>query len=132
MSQTKTIIAVSALLAVVLGGAALLTAPFNASARAAGEANVDVVAERIGGAFAVIGAIDIEPADTAVVVQSGKGDLPADRACADQTWPNIAPGCLSTVDGSSAAEVRFVTVGYQTGENETVLLRTPASDMAAR
>ena len=134
MSHTKKIIAAGALFGFVLATAALLTTPFNATARAAGDSvNIDaVIAERIGGAFAVIDATDLEPTERAVVVHAGKGDLPADRACADQTWPAIAPGCLTTADGSAAPEARFVTVGYQAGEAETVLLRIPASELAAR
>jgi hypothetical protein len=133
MSQTNKIVAAGALFGLVLTGAALLTLPFNASARAAGEfANVDIVSERIGGAFAVVDSMDLAPANRAVPVRVSKGDLPADRACAGETWPNITSDCIVAADGSRVEDVRYVTVDFRTGEAETVLLRVPSSDLASR
>jgi hypothetical protein len=129
MRYSKRIFAAVAVFGVAVSMGSLIAAPFNASARAAGQADVEVVAERIGGAFASAGASHADPAIRAAAVRASKGDLPG---CVGQTWPDIAPGCLLTSDGSPAPEVRFVTVGQPAGEAVTVLMRVPASDVAER
>ena len=131
MTQSKTLFA-AALFGALLAVAGFVAAPFNASARAAAShADTDVIAERIGGAFATVDMSDADRAVRVALVRLPKSDLGA-PACEHQTWPNIAGDCLVTTDGSAAAQVRFVTIGYQAGEAETVLLRVPASRTAAR
>lgn len=106
--------------------AAAPAAPFNASAAVApGVTSVDVVAERIGGAFASLPKTSVERADA--VILSPKGDRRRTSDCASATWPNIDTACLSTADGSPAPHVRTITIGYQTGQNATVLLRVPGA-----
>jgi hypothetical protein len=126
MTHSKTIFAAAALVGVAVTFAALVAAPFNATASAAAsQSEADVVAERIGGAFATID-FDASP------VRATKGDLFAAADCDSQTWPNIAARCLSSADGTPVQEARFVTVGYQTGDTETVLVRMPSSQASAQ
>jgi hypothetical protein len=132
MTHSKTIFTAAALFAAAVTFAGL-AAPFNASARAAASQTApDVVAERIGGAFATIDFDAVSPARQATAVRGTKGDLFAAADCASQTWPNIAARCLVTDDGSPAQEARFVTVGYQTGDAQTVLVRVPSSEVSVR
>lgn len=133
MTQSKTLFAITALVGVALTAIGVVAAPFNASASAAaGQPRVDVVAERIGAAFASIDAAATEPANSAAPVRAQKGDLQIAPGCDGQTWPNIGPNCLSTANGAPAAKVRFVTIGSQSGDAETVLLRVPAAQIASR
>ena len=123
MTQSTKIMAAVALFGFALTAIGLVAAPFNTSASAAvGSGEHDLIAERIGGAFAVIGE------SVAESMVEAKGDLwsPMSRDCAAQTWPRVASDCLLTEDGTPAPEVRFVTVGFQAGDAETVLLRLPA------
>ena len=118
MTPSKTLIATVVLFGFVLAAIALVAAPFNTSASAAvGHGDPDAIAERIGGAFAAIGESSTD---------AEKGDLVVASDCAVQTWPHVASDCIVTDDGSPAPDARFVTVGYQAGETETVLLRLPA------
>lgn len=132
MTQSKALFAVVAIaVAATVGG--FLATPLNGSARAAaGQADAQLVAERIGAAFAVVRMTEAAPAVRAAAVRSAKGDLPRSLGCKAQTWPDVDVGCLVNADGSPAAKARFVTVGSQTGETETVLLRIPASLVASR
>lgn len=131
MTQSKALFAVVAIaVAATVGG--FLATPLNGSARAAGQADAELVAERIGAAFAVVHMTEAAPAVRAAAVRSAKGDLPRSLGCKAQTWPDVDVGCLVNADGSPAAKARFVTVGSQTGETETVLLRIPASLVASR
>ena len=132
MIQSKTLFA-AALLGTALAVAGLVAAPFNASARAAASpTHAHIVAERIGGAFASVEMGDTAPAVRAAMVRLPKGDLGAAPSCEQQTWPNIAADCLAAEDGSTVQTVRFVTIGMQEGVAETVLLRIPAAEAAAR
>jgi hypothetical protein len=126
MTHSKTIFAAAALVGVGVTFAALVAAPFNAPARAAAsQSEADIVAERIGGAFATMD-LDAKP------VRATKGDLFAAADCDSQTWPDIPARCLSSADGAPVQEARFVTVGYQTGDAETVLVRMSSSSVATR
>ena len=123
MTQSKTITAAIALFGFALAAIGFVAAPFNTSASAAiGNGAHELIAERIGGAFAVIGESGAED------LVEAKGDLwpPMSRDCAAETWPHVASDCIVTENGAPAPEVRFVTVSYQAGEAETVLLRLPA------
>jgi hypothetical protein len=113
--------------------AGFIAAPFNGSARAAaGDVATDLVAERIGGAFAVAELAEAaQPVKTAAV-RAAKGDLPVSLDCVDQTWPAVKQDCLVTADGTPAPRARFITIDSQSGEAETVLLRLPASLVASR
>ena len=132
MIQSRKFVAAAILLGLALIVAGLLAAPFNASARAASQAGVDVAADRIGGAFAAISEMQADPAITAAAARLSKGDLAAPAKCAGAVWPNIDASCLSTADGSSAPRVRTITIGYQADQNTTVLVRIPAAEIAQR
>jgi hypothetical protein len=54
-----------------------------------------------------------------------KGDLPD---CGGEVWPQHSARCLTGRDGREAPPVRFVTIGYQSGDNTTLLLRLPAGN----
>jgi hypothetical protein len=132
MIQSRKFVAAAIILGIALIVAGLLAAPFNASARAASQAGSDIAADRIGAAFSAIPEkMRADPAIAAAAARLSKGNLaPAD--CATAVWPNIDASCLSTADGSAAPRVRTITVGYQTGENTTVLVRIPSAEMAQR
>lgn len=131
MVQSRKFVAAAILVGLALIIVALLVAPFNASASAA-QTGSDVAADRIGGAFATLAEIQPEPAIAAAAARLSKGDLGASAACADAVWPNIDASCLSTADGSRARHVRTITIGYQAEENTTVLVKIPATEVAAR
>ena len=133
MIQSRKLVAAAIILGIALIVAGLLAAPFNASARAAaGQTGIDVAADRIGGAFATLPEIEIDPALAAAAARLSKGDLDASAACAEAVWPDVAASCLSTADGARARPVRTVTIGYQAGANTTVLMRVPAGEVAQR
>lgn len=133
MTRSKTLFATLAIAGTAVAIASFAAAPFNASARAAAShADTGIIAERIGGAFATVDMAEDDQAARATVVRAQKGDLGAAPGCESQTWPAIASNCLTTADGSAASEARFVTIGYQAGDSETVLLRVPAERTAAR
>ncbi len=102
------------------------------AAFAEGGTGVDMVAERIGGAFASLPQTSVERVGADAVTFPPKGDGRRASDCAGATWPNIDAKCLSTADGSPAPHVRTITIGYQAGANTTVLLRFPSADVAQR
>jgi len=132
MIQSHKFVATAILVGTALIVAGLLIAPFNATARAAATEGADVASDRIGGAFAVIS--DREPAAAlaAAAALVFKGDLGAESICAAAVWPNIDASCLARTDGSAAHPVRLITIGYQSGEATTVLVRVPADEVASR
>jgi hypothetical protein len=130
MNKLKTLFAA---IAIAVGAAVVgfVAAPLNASAStAAGE--IDIAAERIGVAFALVDPAEAAAQVRAAAVQAAKGDLPESLACAGQTWRRFKADCLVTADGSPVPEARFITVGSQVGKAETVLLRIPAELVASR
>ncbi len=133
MTKSKTLFATAVIAAVATVGG-FVAAPFHGSASAAaGYADAEVVASRIGGAFALVSAtVEADPQVRAAVVRAAKGDLPKSLRCVGQTWPHVESGCLITAAGTPAPKVRFITVGSQTGDSETVLLRIPADLVASR
>lgn len=131
MIQSRKFVAAAILVGIALIVAGLLIAPFNASARAAATQD-DVAADRIGGAFSTISERAPDAAITAAAAQLSKGDLGANPACAGATWPNIDASCLTKIDGSAAHPVRLITIGYQSGDATTVLVRVPAGEVASR
>jgi hypothetical protein len=132
MIQSRRFVAAAILFGLALIVAGLLAAPFNASARAAATIGPDVAAERIGQAFASFSEIEPDPALTAAAARVSKGDIGVPANCANAVWPNIDASCLSTADGAPAPRVRTITIGYQAGENTTVLVRIPAAEVAQR
>ena len=132
MIQSRKFVAAAILMGLALIIVGLLIAPFNASARAAGQLDTGVATDRIGGSFATLTEMQPDPALAAAAARVLKGDLAAAPACAGAVWPNIDAACLSTADGSPARHVRSITIGYQAGENTTVLVRVPAQEMAQR
>jgi hypothetical protein len=107
--------------------------PFNASAAVAqGATSIDIVAERIGDAFASLPKTSVERVGADAVILSPKGDRQRTSDCASATWPNKETSCLSTADGSPAPHVRTITIGYQAGADTTLLLRLPGTDMPPR
>jgi hypothetical protein len=123
------VLAISLPLAIVTAPAASLST--NAAA-AEGGIGVDMVAERIGGAFASLPQTSVERVGADAVTLPPKGGRQRTSDCAGATWPNIDASCLSTADGSPAPHVRTITIGYQAGANATVLLRFPNADVAQR
>jgi hypothetical protein len=131
MIQSRKFVAAAILLGLALIIAGLLIAPFNGSARASA-GPTGMVSDRIGGAFAAVSEVQPDPALAAVPAQLGKGDFGVSGICAGGVWPNIDASCLSTADGSPVPRVRTITIGYQSGENTTVLVRVPSVEMAQR
>ena len=133
MIYSRKFVAAAILLGLALVLAGLLAVPFNGSARAAPGRPDPAAADRIGAAFASV-------ADT------GAGCRPLrcrgarrrraisgiSAKCAGAVWPNIDSSCLSRTDGSPAARVRTVTIGYQADESTTVLVRVPTEGMVNR
>ena len=64
----------------------------------------------------------------AIVAQKGDLQVPG---CADEKWPNISSDCLVAAKGSTVRHARTVTIGYQTGDASSVLVRVPASTPAS-
>jgi len=131
MIQSRKFVAATILVGIALIVAGLLIAPFNASARAAATGGADIASDRIGGAFAMIS--EREPAAelAAAAALVFKGDLGAESVCANAVWPNIDASCLARTDGSTNRPVRLITMGYQSGEAATVLVRVPADEVAS-
>ena len=131
MIQSRKLVAAAILVGIALIVAGLLIAPFNASARASTE-GTDVASDRIGGAFSMVSERQPAAEIAAAAALVFKGDLGAAAICADATWPNIDPSCLVKADGSQSHPVRLITVGYQSGDATTVLVRVPAGEVASR
>jgi Ca2+/Na+ antiporter len=130
MIQSRKFVAAAILMGIALIIAGLLIAPFSASANAAASQS-GVVADRIGAAFSTVSDATPDPALAAAAARLSKGDLSTGN-CAGAVWPNIDASCLSTADGSPAKHVRTITIGYQSGENTTVLVRVPSGEVAQR
>src|SRR5882724_13112384 len=131
MIQSRKFVAAAILVGIALIIAGLLIAPFTASASAAASPSV-VAADRIGAAFATLPDAIPNSAIAAAVARLSKGDLASPVNCTGAVWPNIDASCLSTADGSPARHVRTITIGYQSGENTTVLVRVPTAEVASR
>ena len=129
MIESRKFVAAAILVGIALILAGLLLAPFNASARAATDGS-DAAGDRIGAAFAMIS--DREPVAeiAAAAALAFKGDLGAESICAGATWPNIDASCLARADGAISQPVRLITIGYQSGDATTVLMRVPANEVA--
>jgi hypothetical protein len=117
----------------ILAGA--ISAPFALPALAvepldASGAEAVIAADRIGRAFASLSETAIDPAIAAAAARAPKGDFAP--ACANAVWPDIEAACLATADGRPARHVRTVTIGYQAGDNATVLVRMPLAEIAER
>jgi hypothetical protein len=63
-----------------------------------------------------------------------KGDrLAPQTACGEQTWPYIAPSCMSASgNGATPKPVRVITIEAHEGVNTSVLNRVPQADVASR
>ena len=72
--------------------------------------------------------------DVAQPLRSAKGDrLAVATECADQTWPHIAPACLSAGPGDAPRNrVRMITVESRDGTNTSLLTRIPQPAVASR
>ena len=122
---------IAAALGLGVAVSALSATALNANARGVAVMD-DVVADRIAAAFASVPVAEVAPALAAAAARSGKGDLFVGRDCAAQKWPQIASECLVDADGRAGHPMRTVTVGYQTGDAVTVLVRVPAPRVASR
>ena len=130
MNQPRTI-----LVAALAGLAVAVTSLSVAASKGADPAQAgrsERAAERIAVAFAAAPETPAHPAIRAAAARTDKGDLLVPPPCAGQTWPDIASGCLVAADGTAVRPVRTVTVGYQTGEASSVLIRMPAPQVASR
>jgi len=133
MTKSGRILAVATVLGMSLGAVALTSAAFDGGARAdEGTRQGEVAAERIAAAFSGLPEERPAPAIVAGAHSAAKGDLLAHRDCAEQRWPDITSDCLMGSYGSSLRHVRSVTIGYQTGEATTFLVRTPVPQVATR
>ena len=132
MTQSSKILAAAALTGLSLTFGGLTAIPFYSSAGAVEVVGEDFATDRIAVAFDAAAQVAADPAGMAAAVRSPKGDLLAKPGCAGQNWPEIAPACLATADGSAVRPVRTVTIGYQTGDATTVLIRMPAPQVASR
>jgi hypothetical protein len=132
MIQSRIFVAAAILAGIALILAGLLIAPFNASARAAATEGVDVASDRIGGAFSIASKREPAAEIAAAAALVFKGDLGAASICANAVWPNIDPSCLARTDGSASHPVRLITIGYQSGDATTILVRVPAGEVASR
>lgn len=130
MFQSRLLVVAAILFGLVLVAAALVMAPFNASARAAASPE-GVAADRIGAAFASIEEARPDARIAAAAARASKGDF-GGPGCRGAVWPNVDASCLKRADGRPLRSVRTVTVGHQDGENTTVLVRVPAPEMAER
>ncbi len=130
MIESRKFVAAAILFGLALIIAGLVLSPSNGGAHASNRNDVDVAADRIGAAFALISEATADP--TQGVEQASKGDLPKSAGCAGATWPNIDAACLATADGRPAPRVRTITVGYQADQTTTVLLRIPSAEVAQR
>ena len=131
MIESRKFVAAAILVGIALILAGLLLAPVNASARAATD-DSNVAADRIGAAFAVISEREPAAEIAAAAALAFKGDLGAEAICAGATWPNIDASCLARADGAVSQPVRLITIGYQSGDATTVLMRVPANEVATR
>jgi hypothetical protein len=127
MTQSRTILAAAALTGLGAIMASWTVAPFEGSAHAATS-----VEERIELAFATVPETDADPAIEAAAVRVQKGDLLARPGCFGEKWPNFTADCVMKANGSASRPVRMVTIGYQSGEATTVLVRMPAPQLASR
>jgi hypothetical protein len=132
MIHSRKFVAAAILLGLALVIAGLLVAPFNGSARAAAGQPDPAAADRIGAAFSSLAEIAPDTALSAAAARVSKGDLEISPKCLAAVWPDIDTSCLSRTDGSPAQRVRTITIGYQAGENTTVLVRVPTAAMARR
>ena len=87
-------------------------------------------------AFLIVGLTALTFNDTARAASGSdaiapRGDLLVPASCIGQTWPNISADCLVGEDGAPANDVRTVTIGYQTADNSSVLIRMPSPQLAA-
>ena len=128
---------IKALAAGMLILAAAISAPFALPALAVEPRNASVAgtnlviaADRIGRAFVSLSEAAIDPAIGAAAARAPKGDFAP--ACATAVWPNIVAACFATADGQPARHVHTITIGYQIGDNTTVLVRLPAAEIAQR
>ncbi len=121
MIKTQPIIAIVAALGIAVVGAQLIGIGGAGSAAAASGA-------RWSDAF---GDGKVGPALSSITV--AKGDrLAAAADCATQEWPNIASACLASADGSAVRASRAVTIEYRVGDNTSVLVRAPVTQVATR
>ena len=102
MIQSRKFVAAAILVGIALIVAGLLIAPFNASARAAGQIGADVAADRIGGAFAMLSEREPTRRSQPLPRACRRATSASPANCADAVWPNIDASCLSTADGSPA------------------------------
>jgi hypothetical protein len=67
---------------------------------------------------------------------AGKGNrlsTTASKACSQQTWPHIAPDCVTRGDGlPRRGSIRVVTIETREGNNTSVLRRVPETGVASR
>ncbi len=123
MTRTQPIIAIVAAIGIAVIGAQLVGAAGSAAAA------VDTDGSRWSDAFG-----DGRNGPILPVYSVSKGDLLAvSTDCTVQDWPNIAPACLASTDGTPVRTAsRSVTFEYRVGDNTSVLVRAPATQVAAR
>ena len=131
MIQSRKFVAIAILAGIALIVAGLLIAPFSATARAAATEGGDAASDRIGTAFSLISEREPAAEIAAAAALVFKGDLGAESICANAVWPSIDASCLARTDGAAAHPVRLITIGYQSGDATTILVRVPAGEVAS-
>ena len=82
------------------------------------------------------GSVTVSEAVLRTQAAGGKGDFQrmTSAGCDAQTWPNIAPACLTSADGTPVRQaVRTITIEERRDDERTsVLARVPAAEIARR
>ena len=128
MNQFRTLVTAAAAIGLSLMAAGVMAVP----ADGAVATGTDVSGRVSLGFTSVPAQQEIDPALNAAAVRVGKGDFLERPGCFGQVWPDITAECLSTAAEAVPLPVRTVTLGYQIGAAETVLVRTPAPQVASR
>jgi hypothetical protein len=124
MGKSNKVAALAGVVGIALVLSAFSALPLNNAARAAGSgaaSSADLIAASFG---------DTDAVATPENGAAAKGDLLV-PGCRGETWPDISADCLITNDGSPAPAARAGTIGYQTGDSTTVLVRAAAPAMAS-
>jgi hypothetical protein len=129
MNRFRSIVTAAVAVALSLTGAGVMAVPADGAATVS-SSGTDVT-DRSLGYMSVPADLGIGAPLQAGAGQAAKGDFAERPGCFGQVWPDISPECLAKVSGS-VSPVRTVTLGYQVGDSTTVLVRTPAPEVASR
>ena len=130
MTKSRNIVSLAAAIGLSLTAAGVMAVPVDGAGAIPSGADLN---DRVSLAFMSVPAdLEIDPALEAAAGQVGKGDFMERPGCFGQVWPNITAECLGKASGLASLPARTVTLGAQVGKSTTVLVRTPAPDLASR